>query len=199
MAALHQHLTQPKIKFHTHPRKIDTPRLQMQIHQKERDSTLEVSVDSRDGHLAPHIHNLDITQMRLGDGLVHLLILRDPAQEVTLRLFRVHILIIGIPRGHLEGDIGGDDLGVVACGLEEDQRHPRFLGDTFLDARAPCTSAVRSIVNTDVPALLEPLDKHFQAVVRKLLPRVIALLVRMTEPRSIVLFLDPTVIGVSLD
>lgn len=91
-------------------------------------------------HLRPHIHDLDITQMRLGDRLVDLLILRDAAQEVALRLLGRDVLVIGIAGLHLQRNVGGDDGRIVAGGLEEDQVEVGFLEYARFDARSNCTS-----------------------------------------------------------
>ena len=87
-------------------------------------------------HLRPHIHDLDITQMRLGDRLIDLLILRDAAQEVALRFLGRDVLVIGIAGLHFERDVGGDDGWIVAGGLEEDQVEAGFLGHALFDARS---------------------------------------------------------------
>lgn len=71
--------------------------------------------------------------MGLGDCLVHLLVLRNAAQEISLGLLGRRVLIVRIARRHLETDIGGDYCWIVANRLEEDQMDPFFLCNTLFD------------------------------------------------------------------
>ena len=61
--------------------------------------------------------NVDDTQVGqvlwLRDGLINLLVLFNAPQKVRFRLFRRHVLVIGIARANLQGDVCCDDRGVV--------------------------------------------------------------------------------------
>lgn len=54
------------------------------------------------------------------------------------------------------------------------------------------TGTVGSIVNTNVPALFEPLDQHVQTILGKLVTEHGSLLVVMAEVFCGVIFLDTT-------
>lgn len=95
----------------------------MQVHEIESDTTLQISMDVRDGHSLPDVGDLQITEsgfVLVLDSLVDLLILFDTTEEVLLRLFSGHVGIVGIAGRDLERDVGCDDGGICAYRLEED-------------------------------------------------------------------------------
>jgi hypothetical protein len=91
---------------------------------------LQVPVDSAERDFIANIRDPQIAQVGFGDGFVDCLILFDTAEEVTLGLFARKVLIVGVAGGDLEGDVGSNDCRIVAYGLQEDDRHALFFGDT---------------------------------------------------------------------
>jgi len=71
----------------------------------------------RDGHLVPDIHDLEIRQVWLRDGLIDLLVGFNSTQEIPFGLFRRGILVIRIPRRDLESNVRCDNSRVVAEGF----------------------------------------------------------------------------------
>jgi hypothetical protein len=66
--------------------------------------------------------------MRLGNGLVHLLVFFDPSKEISHRFFPRGILIVGVARTDLESNIGSDDRRVVTDRFEKDHNEAFFFG-----------------------------------------------------------------------
>jgi predicted methyltransferase MtxX (methanogen marker protein 4) len=50
-------------------------------------------------------------------------------------LVRRHVLVVRIPGGHFQSDVGGDDGWVVAERFKEDELYTPFLRYTRFDAR----------------------------------------------------------------
>ena len=103
----------------------------MQVHQVERDSTLQISIDPAQSDLIAHVEDSDIAEMGPRDCLVDALVLLDAPKEIALRTLGGHVLVVGIAGGDLERDIGSDDGGVVADRLEEDDGETAFTCDAF--------------------------------------------------------------------
>lgn len=105
----------------------------MQVHQVECDSTLEVSVDSVDVNGSSNVDDLAVAEMRFRDGFVDGLVLSDSLPEVDLGGLLRHVLVVRISRRDLESDVGSDDGGFVADGLEEEEVEVGFEGDPSFD------------------------------------------------------------------
>lgn len=106
---------------------------EMQVHQVKGDPTLKVPFYPIDLHLSPDVQDLAPRDLGLGDRLVDALVLFDPFPEIPFGLFLAHVLVVGITRPSLERDVGGDNLGVVAPGFEEDALETGFAVDPLLD------------------------------------------------------------------
>lgn len=122
-----------RMRLQTYPRKEDAARLDMQIHQVERDPALQIPMYARHGDLAPDVRDAQVREVRLGDRLVHLLVLRDAAQEVALRDLARHVLVVGVAGADLQVDVRGDNGRVVAEGLEKDHDDALFFRDARFD------------------------------------------------------------------
>jgi hypothetical protein len=70
----------------------------MQVHEVEGDPRLEVPIDTVDVDRASDVDDLAVAEIRLRDGLVDRLVLRDPLPEVDLRLGLGHVLVVRIAR-----------------------------------------------------------------------------------------------------
>jgi hypothetical protein len=97
----------------THPRQVNMPRFQMQIHQIKRDPTLQIPGDPIDLNLPADVQNLAPRDIRFLDRLVDALVLLNPFSEIPLGFFLGHVLVIWIAGTSFESDVGGDDLGIV--------------------------------------------------------------------------------------
>jgi hypothetical protein len=109
------------------------PRLQVQIHQVERDTTLQVSVYATNSYLVPDVDYFEVREVRFHDWFVNGLILFDAPEEVPFRILRGHVLVIRVTHANFERDIGSDDRRVVADRLEEYEGHPFFFSHPSLD------------------------------------------------------------------
>lgn len=85
--------------------------------------------------LIPHIGDPEVAQMRLGDCLVHLLVLLDAPKEVAFGLLGGHILVVRVAGGDFERDICGDDGRIRADGFKKDHDNSFFLCDPRLNLR----------------------------------------------------------------
>jgi hypothetical protein len=105
----------------------------MQIHQVVRHPTLQVPSDLVDVHRSTDVDDLAVTEMGLRDGLVDGFVLGDPILEIALGVSFRHVLVVWVARGDLEGDVGGDDGGIVTDGFEEEEMESGLAGDAFFD------------------------------------------------------------------
>lgn len=117
----------------------------MQVHQIERDSTLQIPLDSIDRYLSSDIHDPAKADPRLRNRLIHALVLLDSFPEITFSVLFGHASVIRIARGDLERNVGGDDSRVVAVGFEEEQLEVGLLGETCLDLGASIASRVGGV------------------------------------------------------
>lgn len=88
--------------------------LQMQIHQVERNSRLQISLDPVDRDLLSDIQDPAEADPWLGNGLVHLLIRLNALLEIRNSFLLTHSRIVRITRASFESHVGSDDDGVVA-------------------------------------------------------------------------------------
>jgi hypothetical protein len=116
----------------------------MQVHQIERDSTLQIPLDAIDGDLLPDVPYPTERDVWLGDGLINALILLDTVAEVSLGLVARHAFVIWIPRLYLEGYISSDDCWVITVRFEKDKLKIRFLGDPGLNLGSSLVSIMRN-------------------------------------------------------
>lgn len=70
----------------TYPRKENAARLEMQVHEVERDPTLQVTMDVAQGDLTPNILDTKVRKMRFGDRLVYSFVFPDASFEVVFSL-----------------------------------------------------------------------------------------------------------------
>lgn len=105
----------------------------MQVHEIERNSTLQIPVDFADHHLAAYIDNLQVTEMGFGDGFVNSFVLLYAADEIALGVLTRHIFVVRIARGDLQGDIGSDNGRIVTHRFEEYQYQARLPCNTLLN------------------------------------------------------------------
>lgn len=99
----------------------------MQVHQVERNSTLQVRVDlvHRD-HLSD-IKNPAKRDIGFGDSFVDALVLCDPLSEIRDRFVLCHTGVVGIAGRCFEGNVGCDGSRIIAVRLEEDELEIRFM------------------------------------------------------------------------
>ena len=71
--------------------------------------------------------------MRFCDGFIHLFIFLYAVYEILLRLLSGHVLVIRVTRTDFQGNIGSDDDGIIAKGLEEDNNYSLFFSDATFD------------------------------------------------------------------
>ena len=69
-----------------YPRKENAAGLEVQVHEVECNSTLQVTMDVAKSDLAPNILDAKIGKVGLSDRLVYSFVLSDAAFEVTFRL-----------------------------------------------------------------------------------------------------------------
>ena len=117
----------------------------MQIHQIKGNPRLQIPLNLVDRHLLPYVQNAAERDPRLGDGLIHLFVRLDAALEVVDSLFLAHARIVRVAGSGLEGDIGSDDLGVVAERFEEEELEVGLFGDAFADPLAPLECRVGGV------------------------------------------------------
>ena len=98
----------------TNPGEENAPRLQVQIHEIERDATLQVTMYPANGCLLPDVDYLKVREVRLCNGLINGLIFLDTPEEIPLRIFRRHVLVIWITHADFQRDIGSDNVRVIA-------------------------------------------------------------------------------------
>jgi hypothetical protein len=113
------------------------PRLEMQIHQIKGNPRLQIPLNLVDRHLLPYIQDAAERDPGLHDGLIHLFVRLDAALEIIHGLFLAHACIVRVAGSGLEGDIGSDDLGVVAERFEEEELEVGLFGDAFTYPLAP--------------------------------------------------------------
>lgn len=126
----------------TYSREVDVPRLEVQIHQVECDTTLQIPLYSVDGDLTTDVKDPTETQIGLRDCIVHRLVCRDPFPEISLGFGFCHILVIWIARLNLERDVCSDDGGVITKRFEEEELQCGFLLNTFGDPSSTFECAV---------------------------------------------------------
>mmetsp|Transcript_33363 Transcript_33363/g.94526 ORF Transcript_33363/g.94526 Transcript_33363/m.94526 type:complete len:220 (+) Transcript_33363:864-1523(+) len=110
------------------------------LHKIEHNLAWNVPTDAVDVHVpAPrhHVDHLDVVDVAVGDGLVNLIVAKDPVLEVGHCLLHVHPLIVRAEH-HLVAVVGLQDGRVIANALEEqvlpgpvkfgDQHPPALLG-----------------------------------------------------------------------
>jgi hypothetical protein len=90
---------------------------------------LQVTIDSAECDFIANIRDPQIAKVGFGDGLVDGLILLDAAEEVAFGHFTWKVLVVRIARGDLKGNVGSNDSGIVAYGLEEYDGHALFFGN----------------------------------------------------------------------
>ena len=89
----------------------------MQIHEVKSNPGLKVAMNPIHLHLGSHVDNLEIAEMRFGDGFIDRLVLLDPVSEVALSILSRHVGIVRIPRRDLQRNVCGDHRRVVAIGF----------------------------------------------------------------------------------
>ena len=117
----------------TYAREKYASRLEVQVHEIERDATLEITMNVAQRDLVADVADAEVAEARLCDRLVHGLVLLDAPQEVALSVLARHVLVVRVARGHLERDVRRDHRGVVAHGLEEDDDDALLLRHALLD------------------------------------------------------------------
>jgi hypothetical protein len=125
----------------TNPGEENAPRLQVQIHEIERDATLQVAMYPAYGCLFSDVDYLKVREVRLCNGLIYGLIFLNTPEEIPLRVFGRHVLIIWITHADFQRDIGGDDVRVIADGFQKYERHPFLFSNPLLDI-GPAEGAV---------------------------------------------------------
>lgn len=105
----------------------------MQIHQVERDSTLQIPLDPIDGDLPADVHNPTKADAGLGDGLVDTLILLNPLTEIALSVLFRHAGVVWVARRHFERNVGRDHGRVIAVAFQEKELQVGLLGETGLN------------------------------------------------------------------
>jgi len=105
----------------------------MQIHEVERDATLQVSVYAADGDLVPDVGDSEVGEVGLRDRLVDGFVLFDAPQKVSLRVFGGRVLVIRVAHANFQRDVRSDDSRVVAERLEEYKGHPFLFGHPSLN------------------------------------------------------------------
>lgn len=95
--------------------------------------------------LVSNVDDAQVRQVGLRDRFVYGFVLFDSPDEVLLRGFGRRIFIVRIPGAYFEGDIRGNDGGVVAYRLEEDHGHALLFQDAGFDLRPARTSAIRCV------------------------------------------------------
>lgn len=105
----------------------------MQVHQVECDPTLQIPLDTVHGHLLADVENAAEADPRLGDCLIHGLVLGDAFSEIRLGLFSRHACVIGVTGRCFEGDVRGNDRGIVAERLEIEELQSGLLRDAMAD------------------------------------------------------------------
>lgn len=86
----------------------------MEIHQIERDTTLQISVYPTERYFAANVREAEIRKVGLGDGLIDRLVLSDSAQEIAFGFFTREAGIIRITAADFQSHISSNDCGVVA-------------------------------------------------------------------------------------
>ena len=71
----------------TDPGEIYTARLEVQVHEVEGNSTLQISMNMAESDLVADVLDPQIREARFGDSFVHSLVLANAALEVDLGLF----------------------------------------------------------------------------------------------------------------
>lgn len=71
--------------------------------------------------------------MRLGNGLINLLVFAYSTKEIPFGRFWRNIFVVRVTRADLERNVGCYDRRIVADGLQEDQGNTLLLCDPLLD------------------------------------------------------------------
>jgi hypothetical protein len=121
------------VRCETDSGKENASRLQVQIHEVERDATLQVSVYAADGDLIPNVDYPEVREVGLADRLVNGFVLLDAPEEIPLRVFGRRVLVVGVTHANFQRDVGSDDRRVVTDRLEEYEGHPFLLGHPSLN------------------------------------------------------------------
>lgn len=93
----------------------------MQVHQVERDSTLQIRVNLVHRHHLADIEDPAKRNVGFRDCFIDAFILRNPLLEIRDGFFFGHTGIIGITRRRLQRDIGSDGSRIVAVRFQEDE------------------------------------------------------------------------------
>lgn len=130
----------------------------MKVHREIDDPRLEVIGNLIDDHLGANIDKLDISQIRLFNGLIHFLIVPNSLPEIPRRFFRVLTNIVR--RGSLNlQDITHDKVFVIALALNE-KNIIALSVTTFFNPLPPMLSRVSGIKDSNVTALLLKPAEH---------------------------------------
>lgn len=70
--------------------------------------------------------------MRLGNGLVHLLVFTYSTKEILFGRFWRDVFVVWVTGADLKRNVGCYDRGIVADGLQEDQGNTLLLCDPLL-------------------------------------------------------------------
>ena len=155
------------------PGEVDRPGCDVDVHDPVDDLALEVALVLVDDILLPSIVELDKCQVALrllGDGLINLLVVADPLQEVDDGLVGLHPLVVrtvdlDLPHVGLDNVIRGADT------LEEDALEvilDDYPGEHIVP---PLPGGVGRVKDGHVSvARLEPVDGVLQGVLHALLP-----------------------------
>lgn len=130
----------------------------MQIHEIVHNATLEIISDTADNDLLTHIHDLEVSQVRLFaisvNGAVHLFVVANAVTEIEGGSLRV--LSTVVRAGSLDvSDIGHDKLFVVTLALDKENLDAVFVAD-LQDPFTAFQSRIGSIKNTNNAARPEP-------------------------------------------
>jgi hypothetical protein len=101
----------------------------MQIHQIKSNAALQVPVDSAERDFIANVCDPQIAKVRFSDSLVDCFVLSDTTEKISFSLFARKVLIVWVTGGDFEGNVGSNDCGIVAYGLQEDDGHALFFGD----------------------------------------------------------------------
>ncbi len=93
----------------------------MQIHQVERDPTLQIPLNPVDGDLLADVQDFTERNVGLCDRLIDAFVLFYPFPEIALGLFSRHAIIIWIAGLDLQRNVGSDNRWIVAVRFEEEE------------------------------------------------------------------------------
>lgn len=105
----------------------------MKIHEIERNSTLEITVNPTYSHLIADVLDSQVRQVWFSDRLVYSFIFSDTSQEILFGFLGGHVLIVGISGADFESNVRSNDCRIIARRLEEDGDEPLFFRDTIYD------------------------------------------------------------------